>query len=132
MSPGPLSRNKTFCIVKADLGSEFRAADVLTPAPGQGEGWGGGRNLAGAVPAFDPHPGLSCRPRRARGSTRRPECWVHRIQARPATAPAWGKVQFPPACAPATDRAVRFFANAAARQGCGVLKRNEAFRIAKA
>ena len=80
-----LLRNMTFCIVECDLGSERRAADVLTPAPGQGlrpdvlgscgpntpaagpslclgavckTGWGGGRNLAGAVPAFDPHPSL--------------------------------------------------------------------------
>ena len=57
-NPSCFSRNKSFCIVKRDPGSEGRAADVLAPAPGQGEGWGGGRNLAGAVPAFDPHPSL--------------------------------------------------------------------------
>ena len=30
----------------------------LTLMPGQGEGWGGGRNQASAMPAFDPHPTL--------------------------------------------------------------------------
>ena len=93
-------RNEMLCIEKRDLGSEGRAADALAPAPGQGEGWGGGRNLAGAVPAFDPHPSLP---------------------------PARGKVQFPPASAPPTGRAIRFFANAAARQGCGMLMRNKTF-----
>ena len=43
-----------FRIVQFGLASEVRAADSLAPAPGQGEGWGGGRNLAGAVPEFDP------------------------------------------------------------------------------
>ena len=124
-------RNKTFRIVKCDLGSEGRAADVRAPAPGQGlrpdvfgscgpntpaagpsiwlgavckTGWGGGRNSAGPVPAFDPHPSLP---------------------------PARGKVQFPPASAPPTGRTIRFFANAAARRGCGMLMRNKAFWIVK-
>ena len=115
---GRLMRNKTFCIVKCRMASEFHAADVLAPAPGQGlrpdvlgsggpntpaagpslrlgavckTGWGGGRNSAGAVPAFDPHPSLSCSPRRAAGSTRRLACWVHRTHARPAAAPAGGR-----------------------------------------
>ena len=100
-----LKRNKAFCIVKWRQSTVVRAADVLTPAPGQGEGWGGGRNLVGAVPAFDPHPSLSCRPRRARGSTRRQACWVHRTQARPAAAPARGKEHFPLAAALTTCRA---------------------------
>ena len=102
---GMLSRSKTFCIVKWRQSTVVRAADVLTPAPGQGEGWGGGRNSVGAVPAFDPHPSLSCRPRRARGSTRRQACWVHRTQARPAAAPARGKEHFPLAAALTTCRA---------------------------
>ena len=58
MSPGPLLRNKTFCIVKFRLTPKVLATEVLAPAPGQGEGWGGGRSLAAAVPAFDPHPSL--------------------------------------------------------------------------
>ena len=90
--------------MKRDLGSEGRAADVLAPAPGQGEGWGGGRNVDGAVPTFDPHPSLP---------------------------PARGKVQFPPACALPIGRAVRFFANAAAHQGREMLMRNKTFRNVK-
>ena len=50
--------------------------------------------MASAVPAFDPHPSLP---------------------------PARGKVQFPPASAPPTGRNIRFFANAAAQRGCGML-----------
>ena len=127
-------RNKTFRIVKSRLTPKALATEVLAPAPGQGDepghatalravaclaslsrmqaatwtGWGGGRNLPCAVPAFDPfdpHPSLSCRPRRARGSTRRQACWVHRTQARPAAAPARGKGQFLPADSPTTGSA---------------------------
>ena len=80
-----LMRNKTLCIVECRMAFEFHAADDLAPSPGQGlrpdvlgscgpntpaagprlwlgavckTGWGGGRNLACAVPAFDPHPSL--------------------------------------------------------------------------
>ena len=97
-------RNKTFHIVELRPTPKIPATKDLAPAPGQGEGWGGGRNLAGGVPAFDPHPNLSCRPRRARGSTRRQACWVHRPQARPAAAPARGKEHFPLAAALTTCR----------------------------
>ena len=72
-----LTRNSSFCIGKCRLASEVRAAHFLTPAPGQGlrpdvlgscgpntpaagpslwlgavckTGWGGGRNLASALP----------------------------------------------------------------------------------
>ena len=129
---GMLTRNRTFCIVKCRLASEIRAADVLTPAPGQGEGWGGGRNLVGALPAFDPHPSLSCRPRRAAGSTRRQACRVHRTHARPAAAPARGKEHLPLATTFTICRAaIRFSANNGPRQGPGRLSRNKAFRIVK-
>ena len=100
-----LMRNKTFHIVELRPTPKIPATKDLAPAPGQGEGWGGGRNLVGAVPAFDPHPSLSCRPRRARGSTRRQACWVHRTHARPAAAPARGKEHFPLAAALTTCRA---------------------------
>ena len=79
------SRKKSFCIVKIHLTPKVLATEVLAPAPGQGlrpdvfgscgpntpaagpshwlgavckTGWGGGRNSASAVPAFDPHPSL--------------------------------------------------------------------------
>ena len=88
-------RNKAFCIVKRDPGSERQAADVLAPAPGQGEGLGGGRNLASALPAFDPHPSLP---------------------------PARGKGQIPPAAILAICRAgIRFSANNGRPQAFGGL-----------
>ena len=55
---GMIPGNKPFRNRKCRMTFEGRAADALTPAPGQGEGWGGGRNLASAVHAFDPHPNL--------------------------------------------------------------------------
>ena len=88
---------KTFRIVRRGLASEVRAANGLTPAPGQGEGWGGGRNQASGMPAFDPHPSLP---------------------------PARGKGQFPRAAAAPSCRTHRFFANAAARQDYGMLTKN--------
>ena len=81
------------------------------------------------MPTFDPHPCLSCRPRRARGSTRRQACRVRRTRARPAPRPCPGEGEIPPACAPPTGRAGRFFANTAARQGCEMLMRNRSFCI---
>ena len=88
-------RNKTFRIVRLRLTPKIPATKDLAPAPGQGEGWGGGRNLAGAVPAFDPHPSLP---------------------------PARGKEQLPLATTVTINRAaIRFFANAAAHQGRGTL-----------
>ena len=126
-----LMGNKAFCIVEIHLTPNVLATEVLAPAPGQGlrpdvlgpcgpntsvagpslwlgavckTGWGGGRNLVGAVPAFDPHPSLP---------------------------PARGKEQFPRATAVSSCRTIRFFANAAARQGRGMLMRNKTFRNVK-
>ena len=55
---GAISRIAPLHDAKCEPAPESRAADVLAPAPGQGEGWGGGRNQASAMPAFDPHPTL--------------------------------------------------------------------------
>ena len=89
------------------MGVECRhsAGQVSTPAPGLGVGWGGGRNLAGAVPAFDPHPSLP---------------------------PARGKEHLPLATTFTICRAaIRSSANNGPRQGPGRLLRNKTFCIVK-
>ena len=61
-------KKKTFFTVKRGLASEVRAADVLTPAPGQGEGSGGVETWSALclhstpIPAF-PLPGGRCNSR---------------------------------------------------------------------
>ena len=98
-------RNRSFRNAKRRHLSVVRAADVLTPAPGQGEGWGGGRNSACAVPTFDPHPSLP---------------------------PARGKEHVPLAAALTPCRAaIRFSANNGRRQAFGRLSKNKSFCIVK-